>query len=152
MESAAFRKIHPLVLGAAASVMIATLVGAAAFGGLLTNARSSTINSPTQSGAHAAGNAFHGLPGLAGHDSACATCGTVQSIRAVELKGNATGMGVTGTAAGNEIEKRDKKHSSYRITVRMDDGSFRTLSQPGTPAVAVGGRVRVVDGTVIGRS
>ena len=57
-----------------------------------------------------------------------------------------------GALAGNEIEKNVKKHYSYRVTVRMDDGSFRTLSQSSAPAVAVGERVRVVNGTVIARS
>jgi outer membrane lipoprotein SlyB len=114
-------------------------------------------------------------------DSACASCGTVESIRTVELKGDASGLGavaggVTGAAVGNqmgrgngntamtifgaagdalggnEIEKSAKKHISYRVTVRMDDGSFRTLSQTSAPAVAVGERVRVVDSTVIARS
>ena len=61
--------------------------------------------------------------------------------------------GVAGGAlAGNEIEKSAKKRYSYRVTVRMDDGSFRTLSQSTVPAVTVGDRVRVVDSTVIARS
>ncbi len=34
----------------------------------------------------------------------------------------------------------------------MDDGSLRTLSQPSAPAVAVGERVRVVDGAIVARS
>jgi outer membrane lipoprotein SlyB len=54
-----------------------------------------------------------------------------------------------GALAGNQIEKNVKKHYSYRVTVRMDDGSFRTVSQPSPPAVVVGERVRIVDGAVI---
>jgi outer membrane lipoprotein SlyB len=57
-----------------------------------------------------------------------------------------------GAVAGNEIEKNLKKHTSYRVTVRMDDGSFRTLSQSSTPAVAIGERVRVGGGAVIAGS
>ncbi len=181
MQSAAFRKTHPLVLGAAASVMVVSLVGAAAISGLLPNARSDKTDATVQRSAIAADSVRHGAPRLAARDSACATCGTVQSIRAVELTGKATGLGAVaggvtgamvgnqmgrgngntamtvlgaagGALAGNEIEKRVKKRYSYRVTVRMDDGSFRTLSQSSAPAVAVGERVRVVDGTVVARS
>ncbi len=186
MESTGFRNIHPLVLGAAASVIVVSLVGAAAIGGLLPNARSGKADTPAQTSAPAADSARHEVPRLAARDgrardSTCASCGTVEAIRAVELKGDATGLGAVaggatgavignqmgrgngntamtilgaagGALAGNEIEKSVKKRYSYRVTVRMDDGSFRTLSQSSAPAVAVGERVRVVDGTVFARS
>lgn len=181
MEGTGFRKTHPLVLGAAASVIVVSLVGAAAIGGLLPNARSDKTDTPAQTSAAAADSARQGVPKLAARDSVCASCGTVESIRAVELKGNATGLGAVaggvtgavvgnqmgrgngntamtilgaagGALAGNEIEKNVKKNYRYRVTVRMDDGSFRTVSQSSAPAVAVGERVRVVDGTVVARS
>ena len=181
MESTGFRKTHPLVLGAAASVMVVSLVGAAAIGGLLPNARSDKTDTPAQRSAPATDSARHGVPRLAARDSACASCGTVESIRSAELKGNSTGLGAVaggvtgavvgnqmgrgngntamtilgaagGALAGNEIEKNVKKHYSYRVTLRMDDGSFRAVSQSSAPAVAVGERVRVVNGTVITRS
>jgi hypothetical protein len=41
------------------------------------------------------------------------------------------------------------KRTVYRITVRMDDGSFRTLSQMLPPSVAVGEAVRITDGAVV---
>jgi len=187
MDSTGITKTHPLVLGAAASVMVVSLVGAAAIGGLLPSARSdkadtlAKADTPAQKSVPAADGTRHGAPKLAARDSACASCGTVESIHTVELKGNATGLGAVaggvtgavvgnqigrgngntamtilgaagGALAGNEIEKNVKKHYSYRVTVRMDDGSFRTVSQSSAPAVAVGERVRVVNGTVIARS
>jgi outer membrane lipoprotein SlyB len=181
MDNPGFRKTHPLVLGAAASVMIVSLVGAAAISGLLPNARSDKANTPAQSSAPAADSVPHGVAGPAPRGSACASCGTVESIHAVELKGNASGLGAVaggltgavvghqigrgngntamtilgaagGALAGNQIEKNVKKHYSFRVTVRMDDGSSRTLSQSSAPAVAVGERVRVVDGAVIAGS
>jgi outer membrane lipoprotein SlyB len=168
-------------LGAAASVIVVSLVGAAAIGGLLPNARSDRTESTAQKSAAAADGVRAAVPRIAPGDSTCTSCGTVESIRAVELKGNATGLGAVaggvtgavvgnqmgrgngntamtilgaagGALAGNEIEKNVKKHYSYRVTVRMDDGSFRTLSQPSAPAFAVGERVRVVDGAVIAHS
>ena len=186
MDSPGIRKTHPLILGAAASAIVVSLLGAAAIGGLLPNARSDKADTPAQRSATAAGSARHDVPRLVARDGrardgACASCGTVESIRAMEFKGDASGLGAVaggvtgavvgnqmgrgngntamtifgaagGALAGNEIEKNVKKHYSYRVTVRMDDGSFRTLAQSSPPAVAVGERVRVVDGTVIARS
>ena len=51
-----------------------------------------------------------------------------------------------------KILKNVKKHYTYRITVRMEDGTFRTVSQSQPPAVAVGDKVRVADGVVVVRS
>jgi len=42
--------------------------------------------------------------------------------------------------AGGEIEKNVKKRYAYRVTVRMDDGSFRTISLSSPPTLAVGDR------------
>ena len=181
MENTGFRKTHPLVLGAAASVMVVSLVGAAAIAGLLPEAHSDKADNSTQSSAAGADNARHGVSGLAARAVACASCGTVASIRAIELRGDASGLGAVaggvtgavvgnqmgrgngntlmtllgaagGAMAGNEIERNVKKHYRYRVTVHMDDGSFRTVSQASVPSVAVGERVRVVNGAVLSRS
>lgn len=176
-----FRKTHPLVLGAAASVMVASLLGAAAITGILPSAHSDKTELLTRKNAAASESARHGADRLAGRENSCAFCGTVEAIRTVEVKGAGTGLGavaggVTGAVvgnqigrgngntamtilgaaggafAGNEIEKNVKKHYSYRVTVRMDDGSFRTVSQSAAPAVAVGERVRIVNGAIVARS
>lgn len=181
MENPAFKKTHPLVLGAAASVMVVSLAGAAAITGLLPLAHSDKTDPPAQTSAAPAANAHRSVRKLAAYENECATCGTVESIHTVALKGDATGLGavvggVTGAAvgnqigrgngntamtilgaaggalAGNEIEKNVKKRYAYRVTVRMDDGSVRTLSQSSPPAVGVGEHVRVVNGTVVARS
>ena len=184
-----FRKTHPLMLGAAASVMVVSLLGAAAITGILPSARSDKAEMPaqktdkTETPAHAAApeSARHDARRVATRDNSCASCGTVEAIRTVEVKGTGTGLGLVaggvtgavvgnqigrgngntgmtllgaagGAFAGNEIEKNVKKRFSYRVTVRMDDGSFRTVSQFAAPGVAVGERVRVVDGAVVARS
>lgn len=185
MDNTGFKKTHPLVLGAAASVMVVSLMGAAAIGGLLPNARSDKADTPAAAPASAplAASPAHNTnsrPKLSAYSNTCAACGTVESIRSVQLKGDATGLGAVaggvtgavvgnqmgrgngntamtllgaagGALAGNEIEKNVKKHYSYRVTVHMDGGSFRTVSQSHAPAVAVGERVRVVDGAVVAR-
>ena len=107
--------------------------------------------------------------------SSCALCGTVESIRTVEIRDEAGGAGAAagpggsgageqtvgggGTAvtllgagdaiAGSEIEKNVKKRYAYRVTVRMDDGSFRTISLSSPPTLAVGDKVRVVEGKLV---
>lgn len=59
----------------------------------------------------------------------------------------ATVAGAAGGAyAGNELEKRQQGPDSYRITVRMDSGSYQTLTQSSNPDVRVGDRVRVDNG------
>ncbi len=73
--------------------------------------------------------------------SSCATCGTVEAIRTVELRGDAAGA--------QELDQHVSKRLVYRVTVRLDDGSYRTLSQTTTPSIAVGGKVRIVDGAVM---
>jgi outer membrane lipoprotein SlyB len=183
MEATSFGKTHPLMLGAAVAVMVVSLVGAAAIVGLLPNTRSDRTDIPVQRSAPAADSVHHFAPGPAARagDGACAPCGTVESIRVVELKGDASGLGAVaggvtgavvgkqtgrgngntamaalgaagGALAGNEIEKNMKKHYSCRVTVRMDDGSFRTVSLSTVPAVAVGGRVRIANGALLARS
>lgn len=88
----------------------------------------------------------------------CDNCGTVERVTAVEQQGNGTGLGaiaggvlgavvgnqvgggdgrklatvlgaVGGGIAGNSIEKNMKKTTYYRVQVRMDNGSLRTIEQ-----------------------
>jgi len=107
--------------------------------------------------------------------SNCPLCGTVESIRTVELRSvpdaagragaSGAGAGPTGQESGattvlenvaeaiarggHEGEKNPSKRFAYRITVRMDDGSYRTVSQSTPPALAVGDKVRVVEGRLV---
>lgn len=101
---------------------------------------------------------------------ACHDCGVVESVRAVTRKGEASGVGavaggviggvvgnqfgkgngrsamtvlgaVGGGVAGHEIEKRAKSVTVHQVTVRMDDGSVRTIEQAQAPRA--GDRVMV---------
>lgn len=102
----------------------------------------------------------------------CTECGVVEAVRAVQRKGEGTGVGavaggvlggvlgnqigkgggrtvatvigaVGGGVAGHEVEKRARSQTLYEVRIRMDDGSLRTLTQSVAPAP--GSRV-VVDG------
>lgn len=100
----------------------------------------------------------------------CPLCGTVESIRAVELRGapedtqsapvnevaarrerdTTTILGtVRGAFTGWEAEAGAKKRVAYRVIVRMDDGSYRTVSQSTPPTLAIGDKVRVVEGRLV---
>lgn len=101
---------------------------------------------------------------------ASATLGTVQSVQAIEVKGQGSGGGavagallgglvgnqmgkgtgnavmtvggaVAGGFAGNEVEKNVKKHTVYKTEVKMDDGSVHTYTE--SKAYALGARVQV---------
>ena len=165
----------PLLLGAAAAALIFSLLGIATLTGVMPNAVSQKSGEEVVARAMLAGKPASKLASAA----ACANCGTVESVRAVEVKGQGSGVGAIaggltgavvgnqfgrgngntamtilgaagGALAGNEIEKNVKKQVSYRVTVRMDDGSYRTVSQS-APA-SLGEKVRIVDGELVARS
>jgi outer membrane lipoprotein SlyB len=102
----------------------------------------------------------------------CPLCGTVESIRTVEVRvlpehavpadvgGAAVPIGrengvrtvletVAEAVSGSEGRESGQKRLAYRVTVRMDDGSYRTVSQSSPPALAVGDKVRVVEGRLV---
>jgi outer membrane lipoprotein SlyB len=159
-------RIDPLFAGRAVSVLIASLIGVGAVTGWLHSGLS-----PRQGDARPADPGRKPVP-----PSTCALCGTVESIRIVEVRDEAGGagaaagrpggtgadeqtvggggtavtlLGAGGAIAGSEIEKNAKKRYAYRVTVRMDDGSFRTISLSGPPTLAVGDKVRVVEGKLV---
>jgi outer membrane lipoprotein SlyB len=102
----------------------------------------------------------------------CANCGTVAAVKAVQHKGEGTGLGavaggvlggvvghqvgggdgkkamtvigaVGGGLAGHEIEKRARSTTVFDVQVRLQDGSTRTFQQ--SESVAVGTQV-IVEG------
>jgi outer membrane lipoprotein SlyB len=115
---------RPVVLGATAGVLILGLVGAGAIRGLIPTA--DTRKTASQS-ARASDAAHQSNGAVARGAAACATCGTVEAVRPVEFE----------------------KKTVHRITVRMDDGSYRAISQPLAPGIGPGEKVRIVEGAVV---
>lgn len=105
----------------------------------------------------------------------CAQCGVVESVQAVKVKGEASGVGavaggvlggvvgnqfgkgngrtamtvlgaVGGGVAGHEVEKNVKAKTVFNVKLRMDDGTTRTVQQAQAPAV--GARVQVEGSTL----
>lgn len=63
----------------------------------------------------------------------------------------ATVAGAAGGAyVGNEIENRQgqKTADAYKVTVRMDSGSYQTVTQANNAGLRVGDRVRIENGLV----
>lgn len=112
--------------------------------------------------------------------SACADCGTVSAIREMEKKGEGTGLGAIGGAvvggvighqfgggsgkkvltvagaaggayAGHQVEKNARSTKYWNVTVRMDNGTNRTISMSTAPALAVGDEVRVDGKNIVRR-
>jgi outer membrane lipoprotein SlyB len=104
----------------------------------------------------------------------CHDCGRIESVQAMQEQGQGSGVGVVAGAvlggvlgnqigggngrklatvagavgggfAGNEVEKRARSTSSYRVQVRMEDGSVRSFKET-TDNWRVGDRVRIVNG------
>jgi outer membrane lipoprotein SlyB len=107
--------------------------------------------------------------------AACLSCGKVESVEPVRVKGQGTGIGAVaggvlggvvghqigggsgktamtvlgalgGGLAGNEVERRTRGETLYDVQVRMQDGSHRSIRQG--QALAVGSAVVVEGGRV----
>ena len=74
----------------------------------------------------------------------CYACGTVSMIRAFELRDGMAPVSADDEDAG--AARSSGKRFVYRVTVHMDDGSYRTFSQSGPPPFGVGAKVKVVNG------
>ena len=56
---------------------------------------------------------------------------------------------VGGAVVGNNVEKnRAQAQDAYQISVRLDNGDYRTIVQDNVNDLRVGNRVRVIDGHV----
>ena len=89
-----------------------------------------------------AGTVIGGIVGgLIGHQIGSGTGNTVATV-----------AGAAGGAyAGNQVQQRRRQdHESFRVTVRMDNGSYQTVTQENIMDLRTGDRVRV-DGSNISR-
>lgn len=175
--------LYPVMLIAAIALIVFSVVGIATMMGWMPSALSggeSGARSPesvaqTPKVAKAAAS----RPRIAASTPAsCHDCGVIESIRAVEVKGEGSGAGAIGGAvvggvlgnqvgrgrgrtaatvvgagagayAGHEIEKNMKKSVNYEVRVRMNDGSYRTFHESAQPALAIGQKVRVTEQGIV---
>jgi outer membrane lipoprotein SlyB len=107
----------------------------------------------------------------------CANCGVIDAINEVDTRGQGSGVGVAGGAvvggllgnqvgggrgrelatiagaiggavAGNQIEGSVRTSHNYNISVRLNDGTFRTFNQSEQPSWHTGDHVKIVDGSI----
>jgi hypothetical protein len=138
-----------MMLIAAITVIVFSVAGIATMMGWLPGAQSQIrlqSNEPPVRRA-AADNSRATAPATA---AACIEdCGVVESIHAVEVKGEGSGLGAgAGVYVGHQIEKNTHDSVSYQIRVRMNDGSSRTFLERAQPALAIGQKVRVTGQSV----
>jgi len=186
------RGVHPLMVATAIALIVFSAVGVATMTGLLPNALSKNAvestepakAAPAQRATPATPTARPARPAVpatapqrAMAVAECSDCGVVESVRAVETGGQASGLGAVaggvlggvlgnqvgrgrgrtaatvvgaggGAYAGHEIEKRMNKGVRYQISVRMNDGTYRTFTES-NPAFSVGQKVRVSNGGIV---
>jgi len=171
--------IHPLLAMAALAVIVFSIAGTAAIFGRIPGAESKSAEVSTQNAI--GGNTQNAVATRAAAPAPCTDCGVIESIRAVQVAGNTSGLGAAaggvtgailgnqiargngrtiatiagaagGAYAGNAIEKNVNKRTEYRVTLRMDDGSQRSLTQSESPAYPVGERVRIQSGRIVERA
>ncbi len=110
----------------------------------------------------------------------CVECGVIANVRQVTNEGKGTGAGaiiggiagaalgsnvgrgntrtiasiagaVGGGLLGNAVEKSQSKTVSYEVTVRMEDGTTRTIAADAMPAWRIGDKVKMVSGAIVSR-
>lgn len=144
-------RIHPLMAGAAASVIVLSLTGVAAMTGYLPGTR-------------------------AWQEARCPDCGVVVAVREVEVKGKGTGLGAVaggvagavvghglsrgrdagtivgaagGAIAGHHIEGHARTTKRFYVDVRMTDGTMHTVASASPPPWRTGDPVRLQDGRLV---
>lgn len=199
------RRLHPLMIAAAVSIILFCGVGVAAITGLIPHAKSqeepvaavdaNAMPVPEEKAAvkeepapapkkevSSVPERRHVEKRVAAYTPApapvCYDCGTVSSVDTVQLQGDTNGVGAVGGAvvggvvghqfgngkgktamtalgaiggalAGNQIEKTQRRSVRYDVSVRMEDGSTRTVSYNTVPPFSSGDRVRVSGDSLI---
>ncbi len=108
----------------------------------------------------------------------CLNCGVVDNFREFAQQGEGSGLGAVaggviggilgnqvgggkgrkvatvlgaagGAYAGHQVEKSQRQTTRYEISVRMNDGTLRTITQDSVPAWRIGDRVRMENGALV---
>lgn len=188
-QSSVLSKPSPLINIAAVAVIVSSLTAVGAIMGIIPSAHSEK-QEPQRVGEVTKNAVSDGTEGRAADPAdgrrelataPCASCGVIESVRAMQVQGDASGLGAVaggvtgalvgsqfgsgrgstalgvvgaagGAYAGHNVEKNLRKRTSYRVTVRMEDGSARTLYQSAPPDFGVGEKVKVINGALVARS
>ena len=168
-------RLHPLVAGAAAAVIVASAVAVAAIGGYLPGSKAEQQDPATHATAPAGGKKTSTAKPATRVATACTECGVVVDVKEETVMGKGTGVGavaggvagavlgheigdgsragtavgaVVGGVAGHQIERSARSTKKYDISVRMHDGSIKVVSTDTPPAWRPGDKVRLRNGIV----
>lgn len=172
--------LYPVMLIAAITLIVFSMAGIATMMGWLPSASSkSDPSARAEPAARSESPSRASQPrAQANGPASCSDCGVIESIRAVEVKSEGSGLGAVtggivggilgnqvgggsgrvamtvvgagaGAYAGNEIEKNMKRSTRYQIRVRMNDGTHRTFYEAAPPAYAIGQKVRATGGGIV---
>jgi len=79
--------------------------------------------------------------------AACKECGTVSDVKTIKKEGEGSGVGaVAGGVAGNAIEQGTTMKQGLEITVKLDNGELRAITQDADESFRPGERVRLLSG------
>jgi len=186
MEEQAKTRLHPLIAGASAAVIIAAGVAVAAITGYLPGSKAEMAPDAKPAAPQAQAPASHpaqihrAAKPVERHQvaAACMDCGVIVDVKESEVLGKGTGIGavaggvggavigheighnsragtavgaVVGAVAGHQIERKAREHPKYEISVRMNDGTVKSITdESGNPvAWKSGDKVRVgTDGVI----
>jgi len=77
----------------------------------------------------------------------CAECGVIESTREIEAPDENTGINASGRiAAGNGSEIEGMPFRTYEITIRLQDGSMRVITDANRASWRQGERVTIIAG------
>ena len=168
-------RFKPLLALAAGSIIVLSAVGVAALPGMIPISKGETAMQPALNQPATKPVAQQPAARKTVQQQPTAPAGqlaVVESVREVRDPGEAKGVGAVaggvaggvlghklgkkkplvtvvgaagGAFAGHQIEKHVRGEKRWEFTVRLDDGSQRTLSSDAQPAWQPGDRVRVVD-------
>ena len=165
-------RLHPLVAGAAAAVIVVSAVAVAAIGGYLPGSKADP-SEPKAAAKEAPAKPQAAKPKPVHVATACTDCGVVVDVKEVNVMGKGTGVGavaggvagavigheigdgsragtavgaVVGGVAGHQIERSARSTKKYEISVRMQDGSIKMASTDTPPAWRPGDKVRLHEG------
>jgi outer membrane lipoprotein SlyB len=181
MEAQQKTGLHPLMAGAAVAVIIAAGVAVAAITGYLPGSKAEMAPegkpAAPQASAHP-GAAKQHVASAKPVAAVCTECGVIEEVKEVDVLGKGSGVGavaggvggavvgheigngsragtavgaVVGAVAGHQIEREARKHKKYEISVRMNDGSTKAITDESGNEVTwkSGDKVRVGSDGVI---
>lgn len=172
------RSPHPMLLAAGMALILFCAAGISAIMGWIPNSmgrNTDMVAAEKPSRAPTAAKTLTAPVRVA--KTACASCGVVQSVRAIETRGTSSGVGAVGGAvvggllgnqvggghgkeamtvvgalggalAGNQIEKSVKSTTSYEIVVRMENGSNQIIHESSPSSWRSGDHVKIVNGVI----